>query len=244
MEVILKEDIKNLGLIGDIVSVKPGYGRNFLVPQGKAVFVTADNLKQLELQKEELRKKQDEELSVLREKAQTFEGLKLTIEANVTDEGTLYGSIGVIDIANSAIEKGIEIEKSFINMPDGPIKKIGSHEVELLLHPEIRVMITVEVIGGEVAIKNTLDSEEEEDNINEENIIKSPMVGVAYLSVDPNSPPYVKIGQHVKIGDTLLLIEAMKTFNEIKAPKSGVIKKIVTLNSQPVEYGDHLIIFE
>ena len=170
MEVILKEDIKNLGLIGDIVSVKPGYGRNFLVPQGKAVFVTADNLKQLELQKEELRKKQDEELSVLREKAQRFEGLKLTIEANVTDEGTLYGSIGVIDIANSAIEKGIEIEKSFINMPDGPIKKIGSHEVELLLHPEIRVMITVEVIGGEVAIKNTLDSEEEEDNINEENI--------------------------------------------------------------------------
>ena len=170
MEVILKEDIKNLGVIGDIVSVKPGYGRNFLVPQGKAVFVTADNLKQLELQKEELRKKQDDELAALREKAQTFEGLKLTIEANVTDEGTLYGSIGTIDIANAAIEKGIELEKSFINMPDGPIKIIGSHEVELLLHPEIQVMITVEVIGGEVAIKNTLDSEEEEDNINEENI--------------------------------------------------------------------------
>tara|TARA_B100001250_G_scaffold94578_1_gene78942 strand:+ start:3991 stop:4530 length:540 start_codon:yes stop_codon:yes gene_type:complete len=170
MEVILKEDIKNLGVIGDIVSVKPGYGRNFLVPQGKAVFVTADNLKQLELQKEELRKKQDDELAALREKAQTFEGLKLTIEANVTDEGTLYGSIGAIDIANAAIEKGIELEKSFINMPDGPIKIIGSHEVELLLHPEIKVMITVEVIGGEVAIKNTLDSEEEEDNINEENI--------------------------------------------------------------------------
>jgi len=170
MEVILKEDIKNLGVIGDIVSVKPGYGRNFLVPQGKAVFVTADNLKQLELQKEELRKKQDDELAALREKAQTFEGLKLTIEANVTDEGTLYGSIGTIDIANAAIEKGIELEKSFINMPDGPIKIIGSHEVELLLHPEIKVMITVEVIGGEVAIKNTLDSEEEEDNINEENI--------------------------------------------------------------------------
>ena len=70
------------------------------------------------------------------------------------------------------------------------------------------------------------------------------MVGVAYLSADPNSPPYVKIGQHVKAGDTLLLIEAMKTFNEIKAPKSGIIKKIITLNSQPVEYGDHLIIFE
>ena len=80
--------------------------------------------------------------------------------------------------------------------------------------------------------------------VNEENIVKSPMVGVAYLSADPNSQPYVKVGQHVKAGDTLLLIEAMKTFNEIKAPRSGIIKKIVTLNSQPVEYGDTLIIFE
>jgi large subunit ribosomal protein L9 len=170
MEVILKEDIKNLGEIGDVVSVKPGYGRNFLVPQGKAVFATADNLKNLEQQKEELRKKQEGELSILREKAQTFEGLKLTIEANVTEEGTLYGSIGIIDIANAANEKGIELERSYINMPDGPIKTIGSHDVELLFHPEIQVIITVEVVGGEVAIKNTLDSEEEEDNINEENI--------------------------------------------------------------------------
>ena len=170
MEVILKEDIKNLGEIGDVVSVKPGYGRNFLVPQGKAVFATADNLKNLEQQKEELRKKQEGELSLLREKAQTFEGLKLTIEANVTEEGTLYGSIGTIDIANTANEKGIELERSYINMPDGPIKTIGSHDVELLFHPEIQVIINVEVVGGEVAIKNTLDSEEEEDNINEENI--------------------------------------------------------------------------
>ena len=82
------------------------------------------------------------------------------------------------------------------------------------------------------------------EQIKEENIVKSPMVGVAYLSADPDSPAYVKLGQHVKAGDTLLLIEAMKTFNEIKAPKSGVIKKIVVLNSQPVEFGDHLIIFE
>ena len=170
MEVILKEDIKNLGEIGDVVSVKPGYGRNFLVPQGKAVFATANNLKNLEQQKEELRKKQEGELSLLREKAETFEGLKLTIEANVTEEGTLYGSIGTIDIANAANEKGIELERSYINMPEGPIKTIGSHDIELLFHPEIQVIINVEVVGGEVAIKNTLDSEEEEDNINQENI--------------------------------------------------------------------------
>tara|TARA_B100000579_G_C22168794_1_gene548670 strand:- start:96 stop:542 length:447 start_codon:yes stop_codon:yes gene_type:complete len=82
------------------------------------------------------------------------------------------------------------------------------------------------------------------EKIKEENIVKSPMVGVAYLSAEPSSPPYVKVGQHVKQGDTLLLIEAMKTFNEVKAPKSGVIKKIKVLNSQPVEFGDNLIIFE
>jgi len=95
-------------------------------------------------------------------------------------------------------------------------------------------------------VENTEIKEVDNTNevINEDNIVKSPMVGVAYLSADPNSQSYVKVGQHVKAGDTLLLIEAMKTFNEIKAPRSGIIKKIVALNSQPVEYGDTLIIFE
>ena len=81
-------------------------------------------------------------------------------------------------------------------------------------------------------------------NIKNENIVKSPMVGVAYLSADPASPPYVKVGQHIKQGETLLLIEAMKTFNEVKAPISGIIKEIIILNSQPVEFGDDLVIFE
>ena len=80
--------------------------------------------------------------------------------------------------------------------------------------------------------------------VKNENIVKSPMVGVAYLSADPESPPYTKVGQHVKQGETLLLIEAMKTFNEVKAPISGIIKEIIILNSQPVEFGDDLVIFE
>ena len=90
--------------------------------------------------------------------------------------------------------------------------------------------------------KNLSDSKE--TNIKPENIVKSPMVGVAYLSPEPTSQPFIKTGQHVKQGDILLLIEAMKTFNEIKAPKSGVIQKIIVLNSQPVEFGDDLVIFE
>ena len=81
-------------------------------------------------------------------------------------------------------------------------------------------------------------------SLKNENVVKSPMVGVAYLSADPESPPFVKVGQHIKKGETLLLIEAMKTFNEVKAPISGIIKEINILNSQPVEFGDELVIFE
>ena len=165
MEVILKEDIQNLGKIGDVVSVKPGYGRNYLVPQGKAAFATKENLKILETQKEALQRKQKEEVVILREPSSKFEKLSLTIEANVTEEGTLYGSIGTVDIANAAKDKGFELERSLINLPDGAIKTIGDHEVNLIFHPEIQVKINVEIVGGEVAIKNTLDSEEEDDNI-------------------------------------------------------------------------------
>ena len=165
MEVILKEDIQNLGKIGDIVDVKPGYGRNFLVPNGKAAFATKENLKILETQKEELQRKQEEELVVLREQSSKFDNLSLTIEANVTEEGILYGSIGTVDIANAAKDKGFELERSLINLPDGAIKTIGDHEVNLIFHPEIQVKINVEIVGGEVAIKNTLDSVEEDDNI-------------------------------------------------------------------------------
>ena len=87
-------------------------------------------------------------------------------------------------------------------------------------------------------------SEIQERELKQENIVSSPLVGVVYLSPEPTKPSFIKVGQHVKQGDVLMLIEAMKTFNEIKAPKSGVIKKIVALNSQPVEFGETLIIFE
>ena len=127
------------------------------------------------------------------------------------------------------------------NVSNFKIKK-GDYEIEI----SSQLLNTPNIIPKLKSQSLQKNSEEvnKVENINEENIIKSPMVGVAYLSADPNSPPYVKVGQHVKAGDILLLIEAMKTFNEIKAPKSGVIKKIVALNSQPVEFGDDLIIFE
>ena len=142
------------------------------------------------------------------------------------------------DIDNiKVVLKEVKIE----NLSKFRIRK-GEYEIEISSEQLLKSLDAKEVKSQPVN-KSSEDTVEVE-TINEENIVKSPMVGVAYLSADPNSPPYVKIGQHVKAGDILLLIEAMKTFNEIKAPKSGVIKKIVALNSQPVEFGDQLIIFE
>jgi len=137
--------------------------------------------------------------------------------------------------------KGSAYEAKIKNVSKFRIKK-GEYEIEISSEQLLKSIDAKEVKSHPVN-KSPEDTVEVE-TINEENIVKSPMVGVAYLSADPNSQPYVKVGQHVKAGDTLLLIEAMKTFNEIKAPRSGIIKKIVTLNSQPVEYGDTLIIFE
>ena len=137
--------------------------------------------------------------------------------------------------------KLITKEAKLTNLSKIKIKK-GDYEIELSSESSS----VIAPVSHKIPASNIKVSEEKmaAEEIKEENIVRSPMVGVAYLSADPDSPAYVKVGQHVKAGDTLLLIEAMKTFNEIKAPKSGVIKKIVALNSQPVEFGDHLIIFE
>ena len=137
--------------------------------------------------------------------------------------------------------KLITKETKLSNLSRVKIKK-GDYEIEISSESSN----VLAPLSEKLPKSKTIISEEKVSNeqIKEENIVKSPMVGVAYLSADPDSPAYVKIGQHVKAGDTLLLIEAMKTFNEIKAPKSGVIKNIVALNSQPVEFGDHLLIFE
>jgi len=147
--------------------------------------------------------------------------------------------IDKIDIENIKL---ITKETKLSNLSRIKIKK-GDYEIELSSESSS----IIDPVSKKIPASNNINVSEEKitsEEIKEENIVKSPMVGVAYLSADPDSPAYVKEGQHVKAGDTLLLIEAMKTFNEIKAPKSGVIKKIVTLNSQPVEFGDHLLIFE
>mgnify|MGYP006112368293 CR=1 FL=1 len=135
----------------------------------------------------------------------------------------------------------IKKELKFKNITSVKIKK-GSYEIELsTINNKTPVNISPAIPNKNISLQNNDQTEIVEKS---ENIIKSPMVGVAYLSADPSSPPFAKVGQHVKEGDTLLLIEAMKTFNEVKTPRSGIVKKIIILNSQPVEFGDNLIILE
>ena len=137
--------------------------------------------------------------------------------------------------------KNLEKELKSRDLSSIKIKK-GNYEIEISKENKQ----TIEKIQKKELPLNAGQTEDiiQSSEINKENIVTSPMVGVVYLSSDPSHPPFVKEGQHVKQGDVLLLIEAMKTFNEIKAPKSGIVKKIIVLNSQPVEFGDDLLIFE
>ena len=141
------------------------------------------------------------------------------------------------DLENiSLIKKELKLK----NITSVKIKK-GDYEIEVSSQNQ---SLSLNPASVSTPINTPTNIEKTENIPHAENIVKSPMVGVAYLSADPSTPPYVKVGQHVKQGDTLLLIEAMKTFNEVKAPKSGIVKKIIVLNSQPVEFGDDLLIFE
>ena len=136
-----------------------------------------------------------------------------------------------------------DLEKILKSKNLGSIKiQKGNYSIEVSSN---RLKINDAIPETESQKKQDSKTNKNEDiELQKENLITSPMVGVVYLSPDPSKPPYIKEGQHIKQGDTLMLIEAMKTFNEIKAPKSGVIKKIAVLNSQPVEFGEPLIIFE
>ena len=141
--------------------------------------------------------------------------------------------------------ENIEIlQKTLISKKLGSIKiKKGNYEVEVSKENQ-SVLKSVDTTVEDKQTKLLQKSSTQEKEIKQENIVSSPLVGVVYLSPEPTKPSFIKVGQHVKQGDILMLIEAMKTFNEIKAPKSGVIKKIAALNSQPVEFGETLVIFE
>ncbi len=146
MEVILLEKIKNLGDLGDTVKVRPGFGRNYLVPQGKALPATDENRKVFEARKAELIRKAEESINAARLRAEQINGKSITIAARVADEGKLYGSITPDGVVAAAAELGIELRKAEVDMPDGPIRNVGSYEIDILLHSEVTATLTVNVV--------------------------------------------------------------------------------------------------
>ncbi len=148
MEVILLEKVANLGSLGDKVKVKAGYGRNFLLPYGKAVPATVENIKAFEERRAELEKAAAEKLAAAQARAEALEGASFTITSKAGEEGKLFGSIGVRDVADAITAGGTDVEKSEVRLPEGPIRLTGEYEIELQLHTDVEVTINLAVVAG------------------------------------------------------------------------------------------------
>jgi large subunit ribosomal protein L9 len=149
MEVILLQKIANLGDIGDRVKVKPGFGRNFLLPGGKATLATAENIAKFESRRAELEAKAASDLASARARASTLEGFSLSIAAKAGSEGKLFGSIGTADIAEACQKAGHDIERSEVRLPAGPIRTVGEHLISLHLHSDIDIPVPLTIIAEE-----------------------------------------------------------------------------------------------
>jgi large subunit ribosomal protein L9 len=149
MEVILLQKIANLGNIGDRVKVKPGFGRNYLLPGGKATLATPENIAKFESRRAELEAKANAELASARERAAALEGFKLSIAAKAGSEGKLFGSIGTADIAEACGKAGHPVERSEVRLPGGPIRTVGEHQISLHLHSDIDIPVPLTVVAEE-----------------------------------------------------------------------------------------------
>ncbi len=149
MDVILLQKVANLGGIGDRVKVKPGFARNFLLPQGKATMATADNVKKFEARRAELELIAHEGLMKAQKRAAALKDFKLSISAKAGSEGKLFGSIGTVDIAEAATRAGQAIERSEVRLPQGPIRVAGEHQVTLHLHTDVNIDLSITVVPEE-----------------------------------------------------------------------------------------------
>jgi large subunit ribosomal protein L9 len=149
MEVILLQKIANLGNIGDRVKVKPGFGRNFLLPGGKATLATAENIAKFEGRRAELEAEAAKDLASAQQRAAALEGFKLTISAKAGSEGKLFGSIGTSDIAEACAKAGHAIERAEVRLPGGPIRLVGEHVISLHLHSDIDIPVPLTVVAEE-----------------------------------------------------------------------------------------------
>ena len=149
MNVILLDNVENLGALGDMVTVKPGYGRNYLLPSGKAALATHVNVAEFEARRADLEKAAAKDLSAAQARAKLVDGMDLVIPANVGSEGKLFGSVGPIDITDALEKVGVEIARSEVRMPDGPIHEIGEFAIGLHLHPEVNAEVNLKVVADE-----------------------------------------------------------------------------------------------
>ncbi|MDY6828551.1 MAG: 50S ribosomal protein L9 [Pseudomonadota bacterium] len=146
MEVILLEKVGKLGELGDRVDVRPGYGRNYLLPFGKAVPATPDNVAEFEARRAELEKAAAERRQQAEARAEQLVETRIVISANAGDAGKLFGSIGTADIAAALTETGREVVKSEVSLPLGAIREVGEYEIDLQLHSDVKVTVTVAVV--------------------------------------------------------------------------------------------------
>lgn len=150
MELILLEKVHNLGDLGDTVTVKPGYGRNFLLPRGKAVPATRENKEKFEAERDELQRQAGEKLASAEARREAIDELESVLfNVNVSPEGRLYGSISAREIADKLTEMGYPVEKVEVDQPEGPIRETGEYTVGLILHADVITEVKVEVIGEE-----------------------------------------------------------------------------------------------
>lgn len=147
MQIILLEKVANLGQLGDIVKVKDGYARNFLIPQGKAKRATEANLKEFEARRAELEKQQAEILVAAQARGEKLEGAVVVVAQKAGVDGRLFGSVGNADIADAITATGVEVKKAEVRLPEGPFKAIGEYSVEVALHHDVVVTITLQVTG-------------------------------------------------------------------------------------------------
>jgi large subunit ribosomal protein L9 len=145
MQVILLERIKGLGALGTKVDVKPGYGRNFLIPQGKALPATAKNLADFEVRRAELERQEAEVLAAANARAEKLAGITVTVVSKAGDEGKLFGSVGNRDIADAVVAAGVELDRSEVRLPEGPLRHTGEFDIAVQLHSDVMASVKVVV---------------------------------------------------------------------------------------------------
>jgi large subunit ribosomal protein L9 len=143
MEVILLEKVENLGSLGDRVNVKPGYGRNFLIPSGKATPATEEHIKAFEERRAELEKAAADAQTTAEARRDKLADMSITIQARAGDEGKLFGSIGTADIAEAIVAAGVEVERSEVRLPEGAFRQLGEYKVLVHLHTDVNTEITL-----------------------------------------------------------------------------------------------------